>query len=299
MIAGIVNLDKPQGPTSHDIVHRVRTLTGVRRVGHAGTLDPLATGVLIVCIGQATRVVEFLMSGEKTYRARARMGVTTDTYDAEGSVVSQAPVKASRAQVEAALSQYRGSIKQVPPMFSALKHKGTSLHRLARRGIEVERRPRSVEILRLEMTDWEPGEVELEMVCSPGTYVRSLVHDLGQTLGCGAHLTALTRLASGTFHLEDAVAVEEFSRAVEENRWKELLQPLDAALKSFPVVQMDARAAQRLCHGQAVDASSDAEARKEGLARAYSPGGVFLALVAYDAASDAWRPKKVFCGPGS
>jgi len=196
---GILNLDKPRGPTSHDVVARIRRLTGVRRVGHAGTLDPLATGVLLICIGRATRVSEYLMTGRKVYRARARLGVTTDTYDAEGQVVAEAEVEASRAQVEAALAQFRGQIAQVPPMYSAIKHQGTSLHRLARQGIEVEREPRPVEIFRLELTAWEPPECTLEMTCSRGTYVRSLVHDLGQTLGCGAYLTGLIRLASGDF----------------------------------------------------------------------------------------------------
>lgn len=297
MIAGILNLNKPRGLTSHDVVDRVRALTHIRRVGHAGTLDPLATGVLLTCIGQATRVAEFLMAGRKVYRASARLGVATDTYDADGSVVSEAMVEVGRAQVEAALSRFRGLIKQVPPMFSALKHKGTPLYRLARRGIEVERKPRSVEIFRLDLMAWEPRELVLEMVCSPGTYVRALVHDLGQALGCGAHLTALTRLASGTYHLEDAVALEEFSRAAAEDRWTEMLYPLDTALNCFPVVEMDARAAQRLCRGQAVRASLEEDVGQEGLARAYGPSGTFLALVAYDSAASAWRPKKVFCGP--
>ena len=297
MTAGILNLNKPQGLTSHDVVDRVRALTHIRRVGHAGTLDPLATGVLLTCIGQATRVAEFLMAGHKVYRACARLGVTTDTYDADGSVVSESTVEVSRAQVEAALSSFRGLVKQVPPMFSALKHKGTPLYRLARRGIEIERKPRSVEILRLDLMAWEPHELVLEMVCSPGTYVRALVHDLGQALGCGAHLTALTRLASGTYHLEDAVALEEFSRAAAEDRWTEMLYPLDTALNCFPAVEMDALAAQQLCRGQAVRASSEEDVEEEELARAYGPNGIFLALVVYDSVASAWRPRKVFCGP--
>lgn len=288
---GILNLDKPRGPTSHDVVARIRRLTGVRRVGHAGTLDPLATGVLLICIGRATRVSEYLMTGRKVYRARARLGVTTDTYDAEGQVMAEVEVEASRAQVEAALAQFRGQIAQVPPMYSAIKHQGTSLHRLARQGIEVEREPRPVEIFRLELTAWEPPECTLEMTCSRGTYVRSLVHDLGQTLGCGAYLTGLIRLASGDFWLEEAITLEQFAQAAAEDRWAALLHPLDGALTHFPALHLDADSARRLCQGQAI---ANSEWQGGGLVRVYGPDGAFLALAAYDAEAGLWRPRKVF-----
>jgi len=307
VIEGILNLDKPGGPTSHDVVGRVRALTGVRRVGHAGTLDPLATGVLLVCIGRATRVTEYLMAGQKVYRARVRLGIVTDTYDAEGQVVAEAPVEVSHAQVEAALARFRGTITQVPPAYSALKHGGTPLHRLARQGVEVKQlsllKARQVEIPRLELTAWEPPECTLEVTCSPGTYVRALAHDLGQALGCGAHLTGLTRLASGDFRLEDAVTLEEFAQSVSEGCWPDLLHPLDAALASFPALHLDADAARRLCLGQAISTPlqphppgwGEKAAAGVELARAYGPDGTFLALVACDQASGIWRPRKVFC----
>ena len=295
MTDGILNLNKPRGPTSHDVVDRVRALTGIRRVGHAGTLDPLATGVLLVCIGRATRVAEYLMAGQKVYRARVRLGVTTDTYDAEGRVVAESPIEVSRAQIEAALARFRGTIAQVPPMYSAIKRKGTPLHRLARRGVEVERQPRQVEVFRLELTAWEPPECTLEMICSPGTYVRALAHDLGQVLGCGAHLTGLTRLASGEFRLEDAVTLEEFAQAAAEDRWPNLLHPLDAALTRFPALHLDADGARRLCSGQAISAPPPGGGEGGVLSRAYGPDGTFLALVAYDPAAGVWRPRKVFC----
>jgi len=315
---GILNLNKPEGPTSHDVVNRVRALTGVRRVGHAGTLDPLATGVLLVCVGRATRVVEYLMAGRKTYRARVRLGITTDTYDAEGQVVREMPVEVTRAQLEAALSRFRGQIEQRPPVYSAVKRKGTPLHRLIRQGQEVERhslKPRQVEIFQLELVAWEPPECVLEVVCSPGTYVRALGHDLGQALGCGAYLTELVRLASGDFRLEDALTLEELSQAASEGRWADLLYPIDKALVGFPALRLDADRARQVCSGQAIPAP--APAAGEGLARAYGhadgyaygrayghaygraygPGGIFLALVAYDRSSDVWRPRKVFCSP--
>jgi tRNA pseudouridine55 synthase len=189
------------------------------------------------------------------------------------------------------LADFTGKIAQLPPMYSAVKHEGTSLHRLARQGIEVERKPRQVEIYRLELTDWEPSEFTLEMACSRGTYVRALAHDLGQALGCGAHLTGLVRLASGDFSLKDAITVEELAQAAAKDRWPDHLHPIDAALTHFPALRLDANAAQRLCSGQSI-----AHPAEEGadLARAYGPDGTFLALAAYDPATSLWRPHKVF-----
>lgn len=304
---GILNLNKPRGPTSHDIVDRVRALTGIRRVGHAGTLDPLACGVLLVCIGRATRVSEYLMAGQKVYRAHVRLGISTDTYDAEGQVVAEAPVEVSRAQVDTALTRFRGTIIQVPPMYSALKHQGTPLHRLARQGVEVEQlsllKTRQVEVFGLELVAWEPPECTLEVTCSPGTYVRALAADLGEALGCGAHLAGLIRLASGDFRLEDATTLEDLAQAAAGGRWPALLHRMDAALAHFPALYLDAGAARRICSGQAISTLPSPSAYPEGdgegvaLARAYGPHGTFLALVAYDPAADVWRPRKVFCAP--
>jgi len=304
---GILNLNKPRGPTSHDVVDRVRALTSIRRVGHAGTLDPLASGVLLICIGRATRVSEYLMAGQKVYRACVRLGIATDTYDAQGQIVAEAPVEVGRAQVDTALTHFRGTITQVPPMYSALKHEGTPLHRLARRGVEGEQlsllKARQVEIFGLELTAWEPPECTLEVVCSPGTYVRALAHDLGEALGCGAHLAGLIRLASGDFRLEDAVTLEKLTQAAAEERWPDLLHRMDAALTHFPALHLDASATRRVCSGQAIPTPPLTPTHPEGgweggiLARAYGPDGTFLALVAYDPAADAWRPRKVFCAP--
>ncbi len=302
MVDGILNLDKLRGPTSHDVVNRVRALTGIRRVGHAGTLDPLATGVLLVCVGRATRVAEYLMAGRKVYRARVRLGISTDTYDADGQIVTQMKDIAapSCAQVEAALTQFKGVITQVPPVYSAIKHKGTPLHRLARQGVEVEHilqsKARQVEIFGLELTAWDPPHCTLETTCAPGTYVRSLAHDLGQVLGCGAHLAGLVRLASGKFRQEDAVTLEELAQAAAEKRWPDLLYSIDAALTRFPALYLDADAARRICSGQAVRVGECEGVGEEGasLARAFGPGGTFLALVTYDSEAGDWRPRKVF-----
>ncbi len=300
MPEGILNLDKPQGQTSHDVVERVRALTGIRRVGHAGTLDPLATGVLLLCVGRtATRIAEFLMAEPKTYRADARFGITTDTFDAEGEVVSESPVVTTlghvdRDQIEKALGQFRGSIEQTPPMYSAVKHKGKPLYRLARRGVVVERDPRRVEMYSLDLVAWNPPTCTLQMTCSAGTYVRVLVHDLGQRLGCGAHVTGLTRLASGRFRLEHAVTLNEFAQKAKEGRWGPLICPIDEALADrFPALRLTADAAWRLCSGQAVE-SGERGTEDGTLARVYGPDDRFLALASYDADGGVWRPLKVF-----
>ena len=206
--------------------------------------------------------------------------------------MSEAPVEVSRGQVEAALSHFRGVITQVPPMYSAVKCKGTPLHRLARRGIVVECQPRRVEIFSLDLTVWQSPELELEMTCSSGTYVRTLAHDLGRALGCGAHLTALTRLASGSFRLENAVTLDECVRAVAEGGWPSLLHPIEEALTHFPPLYLDADSARRLCLGQTIPAQPPV--LEEVLARAYGPDGDFLALAIYDPAAGVWRPHKVF-----
>jgi len=297
---GILNLNKPLGPTSHDIVNRVRALTGVRRVGHAGTLDPLATGVLVICVGRtATRVAEYLMVGRKTYRAHVRLGIITETYDGEGRIVTEMPTDGiTCGQVEGALTHFRGVIEQVPPMYSALKHKGKPLYRLARKGIEVERDPRQVEVYSLALVAWDLPYCTLEMTCSPGTYVRTLAHDLGQVLGCGAYLDALTRLASGGFRLEDANTLGELALAADEGRWADLLHPIDVALADrFPALHLEAEAAWMLCSGQTVGGEAQGGVGEEGLARAYGPEGIFLALAAYDPTKKVWRPHKVFTAP--
>jgi tRNA pseudouridine55 synthase len=248
------------------------------------------------------------MNELKMYRALVRLGITTDTYDAEGRIVAQTRVEVNRDQFERALVQFRGPITQVPPAYSAIKHKGTSLHRLARQGVEldqvVQSKARQIEILNLDLSDWDPPECTLEVTCSPGTYVRSLAHDVGQVLGCGAHLGGLTRLASGRFHLEDTITLHELACAAAEQRWSDLLHPIDAALYRFPALHLDADAARRLVFGQAVKVREDESVRAgreetgdaARLSRAYGPEGDFLALVAYDPETDVWRPRRVFKG---
>jgi tRNA pseudouridine55 synthase len=206
--SGVLVVDKPQGITSFDVVARVRRAYSERRVGHAGTLDPMATGVLPVCLGEATKLVPFLQDGDKEYAAELRLGVTTDTQDADGAVTATRDVAVSRAQLDALLPSFTGRILQLPPMHSALRVGGKRLYELARQGVEVERQPRPVDVHELRVVDFAPPHLALHVRCGKGTYIRALAADLGQALGCGAHLTSLRRTRVGAFDVSGAVSVE-------------------------------------------------------------------------------------------
>lgn len=288
---GVLNIDKPKGMTSHDVVARVRRVSGVRRVGHAGTLDPLATGVLLVCVGKATRLAEYLTSGRKTYRAVVRFGATTDTYDADGRVLGTSPVDFPESRLIEVLDDFRGSISQVPPLYSALKKDGLPLHRLARRGVAVEPSPRRVEIHELAVESWRRPDLVLEIVCSAGTYVRSLAHDLGAKLGPGAHLAGLVRLASGSFTVGDALALSEVERAAAEGRLDDLLLPPLAAVADFPSVMLNAREVEDVVCGRPIHRDEPAETG--ALSSALNEAGDLVAILRFDAGSGRWRPHKV------
>lgn len=291
-MTGILNLHKPSGLTSHDVVDRIRGASGLRRVGHAGTLDPAASGVLVVCLGKATRVSAYLMDSRKSYDAQIQLGITTDTGDAEGRVVrSVANIATTRAQVEEALAHFRGRVDQVPPMYSALKHDGRPLYELARRGIEVERAPRTVEIYSLALIEWAPPSFRLFVECSKGTYVRVLATDLGDMLETGAHLEKLVRTASGRFGLEDAIPLNEAESALSSGDWLRVLHPLDEALLHFDALLADAEAEARIRQGQQVKGPEPLDTI---VCRAYSHSGEFVALLQYDQGSKMWQPRKVF-----
>jgi tRNA pseudouridine55 synthase len=289
---GILVVNKPLGWTSHDVVARVRRLTHQKRVGHAGTLDPMATGVLLVCLGRATRVAEYLMASDKTYRAVVRLGVETDTYDAEGQVVGTRPVDVDESALRGALQKFVGEIDQVPPMYSALKREGKPLYKLARQGVEVERAARRVTIHDITLREFMSPDVTIDVRCSPGTYIRSLAHDVGAALrgACGAHLTALTRLASGSFTIDDAVKLEDLTGLADLSG---LLRPMDAALQALPAVTLDADQARRITQGQAIQLNRVEALAQTPLCRAYDIRGKLIALIAYDSVAQLWRPRKV------
>jgi tRNA pseudouridine55 synthase len=295
-VDGIFNIDKPAGKTSYGVVAFVKRLTGEKRVGHAGTLDPDATGVLPVCLGKATRVVEYLTGATKTYRAVIELGAATDTYDAAGKVTQRGDASGiTKEQLEAALNAFRGAISQTPPMYSALKHHGQPLYKLARAGVGVVRKPRAVTVHRLEVIDWQPPAITVEIECSKGTYVRSLAHDLGQVLGCGAFLKSLRRTRCGIFAIDDAVGLAELEAAHQKGDLAPYLQPIDSVLGDYSSVFIDADAEKAMKQGNTLVLEADTkDASAARLCRAYAPDGRFLGLLRYVPESGRWQPEKVF-----
>lgn len=288
---GIFNVDKPAGMTSHDVVAVVRKISGESRVGHAGTLDPMATGVLLICIGQATRVVEYLTDHDKKYHARIRLGVETDTYDATGTVVAEKQVSATKDQVEEALAGLSGRISQQPPAYSAIKQNGVPLYKLARQGIDVETEPREVEIYSILLTAFTPPDLEIDIHCSKGTYVRSLAHDLGAKLGCGAHLAALTRTASGQFTLENAIGLDRLKDAFANHFAEQFLNPIDEALLQFEAIVVEPGIVKRIQQGSPLVCERE---YSTPLLRVYSTRGELIAIMEPSGEPGTWKPKKVF-----
>ncbi len=292
--SGILNVDKPGGWTSHDVVGWTRRVLREKRVGHAGTLDPMATGVLLVCVGQATRVAEYLTAGEKVYRAEAQLGATTDTYDADGEVVATATVPPLTADdLRVALGRFVGEIRQRPPAYSAIKQDGEAAYRKARRGEAVELPARPVTIYDIDLLDWEPtaARLTIEVTCGPGTYIRSLTHDLGQALGCGAVLTRLTRLRSSQFAIGEAVELDALAEAARSGDLSRYLHPIEAALEKLTRVPVDADEINRLTHGQFIPCPVPPTV-ETGFA--VDAQNTVVAILAYTAAQAAWRPDKVF-----
>jgi len=298
-IDGILNIDKPAGLTSFAVVSRIRRLTGERRAGHAGTLDPEATGVLVVCLGQATRIVEFLSKASKTYRAEIVLGTDTDSYDATGRVVSQGdPSGVTAEQVARTLEQYRGVTAQIPPMHSALKHKGKRLYQLAREGKEVAREARRVEISRLDLVQWQLPQFTIEVECGAGTYVRSLAHDIGQTLGCGAHLRKLARLRSEPFAIDDAVSLEVLEQACREGCLENLLRAMDEVLLHWRAVILDRATEALVRQGRDVVLDEVGMTGSGDWCRAYTVDGHFVAALRLTG-EGSWHAEKVFRETGS
>lgn len=287
MTQGLLNIDKPAGITSHDVVARVRRVTGVRRVGHAGTLDPIATGVLLVGVGQATRLLEYLVGQPKTYEARLRLGQATNTYDTEGEITAERPFShITSTQIATHLTPFRGQIEQQPPIYSAIKKDGQPLYKLARQGIEVDVPLRQVTIYALEMLAFAAPFVDLRVTCSAGTYIRSLAHDLGETLGCGAHLTGLRRTAIGDFGIETAVSLPDLT----PDNLHDYLQPPDTAVSHFPPLILSREEAQQWQQGMRVTPQPDQPIDAE-LVRTYDENGRFLGISTAQAGH--WQPKKV------
>lgn len=280
-----------------DVVRQVKRLTRDPKVGHGGTLDPIAAGVLPILFGNASRTMEYLIDSVKVYHAEVVLGVTTDTLDASGTIVATRDCSlVTREAAEKALAAFRGSITQLPPAYSAVKHEGQRFYEMARAGQEPPRKPRRVDVMRLEVTEWAPPSLSLEVECGRGVYIRSLAHDLGEALGCGAHLQALIRLQTGPFRAENAVTLETLERAVADKEWEPLLDPMDFVLSHLPAAVVLKPMVLAICRGQQVPlAAHKRNALKHGeLCRVYSPDGQFVALVRYDRSVGLWQPVKVF-----
>lgn len=295
-VDGFLNVDKPYGITSMELVRRIKRACGIRRVGHGGTLDPVATGVVPVCLGQATRLMEYVIDGTKDYRAVIELGVETDTYDSLGRVtVTSDPSRVDRAAVERALEVFQGVIRQVPPMYSALKKQGKRLYELARAGIEVEREPRDVKVLSTTLVDWSAPLITVEVTCGRGFYMRSLAHDLGQALGCGAHLKSLIRLRTGPFRVTDAIALPEAGEPLPQEAWQGALHAPDAVLSGLPAVIVGMQRERMLRDGRGFPSRSRAaDSGDLARCRAYGVNGGFIGILKFDAGTMQWRPDKIF-----
>jgi len=293
---GILNINKPAGKTSFGTVAMVKRLTGERHAGHAGTLDPEATGVLPVCLGKGTRVVEFMMEAHKVYRADIELGVSTDTFDGEGKITARGDATLITGEMlETTLQNFRGDIRQVPPMYSALKYQGQPLYNLARAGTTVERESRPVTIYRLALVDWQNPLVTLEIECSKGTYIRSLAHDLGERLGCGAYMKNLVRTGYGVFGIDKAISLMQLEEAVQQGNIALYLHPIDGVLGHLPAVTIDAAGEEAIKTGSPPGmGTGDVPEPSSKYCRAYSTEGRFLAILHFSAADNIWRPKKVF-----
>jgi len=294
-ISGALVVDKPVGMTSHDVVQAIRNGTGLRRAGHTGTLDPRASGVLVILVGPAVRLSEYVSASDKRYQAIIRLGGSTDTFDGEGLVtLTKDPVNVTEAQFEEALKTFVGEIEQTPPPYSAVKVQGRKAYEMAREGEEVELAPRKITVHHLEVLEWTPPEVVIDVHCSSGTYVRSLANDLGVMLGCGAYLIGLRRTKSGRFSLRDSVPLRKLQEAFTAGNWYQYLIPAAEALGDWPAIELSPDEVEGVRHGHRVKVAGDPTETK---VRGVSTQGELVALMEITVSEDGtreWQPKKVF-----
>ncbi len=289
-VSGVLVVDKPIGMTSHDVVQVIRRGTGIRRAGHTGTLDPRASGVLVILLGPAVRLSEYVSASDKRYQATIRLGSSTDTFDGEGRIIKTSPVpNLTEEELDTGLQTFVGEIEQVPPPYSAIKVDGRRAYDMAREGEEVNLEPRKIEVYSLELLEWNSPELVVDVFCSSGTYVRSLANDLGTKLGCGAYLIGLRRTKSGRFTLRDAVPLRRLQEAFTSNSWYKYLIPAAEALGDWPAVELDADQVELIRHGHRVLG----EPGSSGWARGISEQGDLIALLLFDEATSEWQPKKV------
>ena len=297
---GYLNINKDQGWTSTDVVRKLKGITRSKKIGHGGTLDPIATGVLPICIGSATRFAETVLLGSKSYRINMVLGSSTDTYDATGEITAEVQsFDVTQRQIIEVLEGFKGEFLQTPPMYSALHHKGKRLYELARAGIEVERPPRSVKVLSLKLVKFEESELVLDVECSHGFYARTLANDIGEKLGTHAHMSGLIRTHAGPFKLEDTVSIEDVIEIADSGDWRDLLMPIDTTLRHYGRVNLDTSLVEMVRHGRSLPISTFGEdgAHMPGeRIRAYTPAGELLAILIFEPDRLRWRPEKVLAG---
>ncbi len=297
---GYLNINKDQGWTSTDVVRKLKGITRSKKIGHGGTLDPIATGVLPICIGSATRFAETVLLGSKSYRINMVLGSSTDTYDATGEITAEVQsFDVTQRQIIEVLEGFKGEFLQTPPMYSALHHKGKRLYELARAGIEVERPPRSVKVLSLKLVKFEESELVLDVECSHGFYARTLANDIGEKLGTHAHMSGLIRTHAGPFKLEDTVSIEDVIEIADSGDWRDLLMPIDTTLRHYGSVNLDTSLVEMVRHGRSLPISTFGEdgAHMPGeRIRAYTPAGELLAILIFEPDRLRWRPEKVLAG---
>ena len=296
LLHGIINVDKPTGITSMDVVRHVKRASNQERIGHGGTLDPMATGVIPICLGQATRMMEYLVSGSKQYKAQITFGVETTTYDKLGEIIQTKKVKQiTYKDLLDITDRFIGEIEQIPPMFSALKYKGKRLYELARKGITVKRESRKVKISNISILQWDPPNLNVEITCGKGFYVRSFAHDLGQLLECGGHLSELARTKNGVFTIEDAIPLIEVEKRLLSNTVKSILKPIDFAIKYMPTAIVDCHTEDMILKGQSVSHDTKVFDSNAGHnCRVYGTDGTFLAIMSYESELNQWKPNRVF-----
>ena len=295
-----LNIDKPQDWTSTDVVRKLKGVTRAKKIGHGGTLYPIATGVLPICIGSATRFAESVLLGTKSYRVTIELGTSTDTYDSRGLKIAEADwAGVSRDQVASVVDSFRGRFDQIPPMYSAVHHKGKRLYELARQGIEVERPARPVEVMNLQVVDFSAPEIVLDLECSHGFYARTLAHDIGEKLETHAHLTGLVRTHAGVFRIEDAVTIEQVVAEAESGDWRNLAMPVDATLQHLGKITLSTGFVEMVQHGRPLSIADVGVAGDMGnyepgdRIRAYTPEGELLAILVFEPERFGWRPEKV------
>ena len=287
-VSGVLVVDKPVGLTSHDVVQIIRRGTNIRRAGHTGTLDPRASGVLVVLIGPAVRLSEFVSAENKRYQATIRLGSSSDTYDSEGVISDEVDVHVTQAEIEELLKGYVGEIEQRPPVYSAVKVQGKPAYERTRNGEEVDLEPRIIQVHSLDLLEFALPEIVVDIHCSSGTYVRSLANDIGEELGVGAHLVGLRRTRSGHFTLKDSVSLRQLADDFETGNWAQHLIPAAEALGDWPAVELNADEFEKVRNGNRIPAKPGAS----GQARAINEQGELVAIIEVD--GDEWHPRKVF-----